>query len=81
MAVTIVGAPRRRPAGDDRHQHGHAARGAGVAASWAQQLGQFGQLSVRTLTAKLVGSGTLQGLVSGIDMADIGAGLVLAPQN
>jgi subtilisin family serine protease len=54
---------------------------AGVAALWAQQLGQFGQLSVRTLTAKLVGSGTLQGLVSGIDVADIGAGLVLAPQN
>lgn len=53
---------------------------AGVAALWAQRLIQQNQLSSLNLTAKLVGSCTLEGLKADIDIIDVGAGLVRAPQ-
>ena len=52
---------------------------AGVAALWAQQLKQQGTLNLTNLTARLIGRATLQGLASGLDTRDVGAGLVQAP--
>ncbi|NKX53693.1 S8 family peptidase [Arthrobacter mobilis] len=52
---------------------------AGVAALWAEQLAQLGSLNPVLLTARLVASGTRQGLDAGTDPLDIGAGLVQAP--
>ncbi len=53
---------------------------AGVAALWAEQLRKQGTFTVLHLTAKLVGSGSFQGLQQDIDPFDVGAGLVIAPQ-
>lgn len=53
---------------------------AGVAALWAQRLIQQNQLSSFNLMARLVGSCTLEGLKADIDIIDVGAGLVRAPQ-
>lgn len=52
---------------------------AGVAALWVQRLIQQNQLSSLNLTARLVGSCTLEGLKNDIDVIDVGAGLVRAP--
>jgi subtilisin family serine protease len=53
---------------------------AGVAALWAEKIQSGGGLSVLQLTSRLVGSGTTDGLKTGFDPFDIGAGLVRAPQ-
>jgi subtilisin family serine protease len=55
---------------------------AGVAALWAHKLRTANQpVSAIRLTALLLGQATTQGLVAGFDPFDVGAGLVLAPQN
>lgn len=54
---------------------------AGVAALWAEQIKSVGFLTSLSLTARLVGNATLQGLQSGLDPLDIGIGLVRAPQS
>ena len=54
---------------------------AGVAALWAQRLIKQNQLTTLNLTSRLVSSSTLQGLKADIDLFDVGAGLVQAPQN
>jgi subtilisin family serine protease len=53
---------------------------AGVAALWAQKLATPGPLKASELSAKLVASATTQGLKAGIESADIGTGLIRAPQ-
>jgi subtilisin family serine protease len=53
---------------------------AGVAALWAQQISVGAPLNGGILTAKLLASATTKGLASGFDPADVGAGLVQAPQ-
>jgi subtilisin family serine protease len=53
---------------------------AGVAALWAEQIRSVGFLTSLSLTSRLVGNATLQGLQSGLDPFDIGIGLVRAPQ-
>ncbi|SDV99362.1 S8 family peptidase [Nitrosomonas communis] len=53
---------------------------AGVAALWAEQIKSVGILTPLSLTSRLVGSATLQGLQTGLDPFDIGIGLVRAPQ-
>ncbi|MDQ3292340.1 MAG: S8 family serine peptidase, partial [Bacteroidota bacterium] len=53
---------------------------AGVAALWAEKIKSTGVLSPAQLTARLIGSGTNNGLKAGFDPFDIGAGLVQAPQ-
>ena len=53
---------------------------AGVTALWAEKIQTGGGLSVLQLTARLIGSGTTEGLKTGFDPFDIGAGLVRAPQ-
>jgi subtilisin family serine protease len=54
---------------------------AGAAALWAERILRSGPLGVQTLTARLVGSGTFDGLHPDFDAADVGAGLVTAPQS
>jgi subtilisin family serine protease len=53
---------------------------AGVAALWAEKIKANGVLNSLHLTSRLIGSATTDGLHSGIDPFDIGAGLVRAPQ-
>lgn len=54
---------------------------AGVAALWAEKIRKSaGTLSTLQLTARLIGSGTTSGLQANFDPADVGAGLVRAPQ-
>lgn len=53
---------------------------AGVAALWAEKIKSSNQLSALQLSARLIGSSITDGLQSGIDPFDIGAGLVRAPQ-
>ena len=53
---------------------------AGVAALWAEQIKSVGFLTSLSLTSRLVGNATLQGLQSGLDPFDIGIGLVQAPK-
>lgn len=54
---------------------------AGVAALWAQQIvKQTGMLSGATLSARVLGSGTMKGLKKGVDPSDVGVGLVKAPK-
>ena len=53
---------------------------AGVAALWAEKINAFGNLSPLQLTARLIGSGTSEGIKEGFDSFDVGAGLVRAPQ-
>jgi subtilisin family serine protease len=54
---------------------------AGVAALWAEKIKAISSLSNLQLTAHLIGSATTDGLQSGLDPFDIGAGLVRAPQS
>jgi subtilisin family serine protease len=53
---------------------------AGVAALWAEKLMKAGPLRGVEWMARLIASATRNGLAAGFDPADIGAGLVLAPQ-
>jgi subtilisin family serine protease len=53
---------------------------AGVAALWAQKFKTTSVLNAQYLMAKLVASGSTDGLQPGLDLFDIGAGLVHAPQ-
>jgi subtilisin family serine protease len=54
---------------------------AGVAALWAEKIKGNNQLSALQLSSRLIGSSITDGLQSGIDPFDIGAGLVRAPQS
>lgn len=54
---------------------------AGVAALWAQKLAAANQLSGHLLAARVVASATTDGMSTGFDPGDIGAGMVQAPQN
>ena len=54
---------------------------AGVAALWAEKLQAAGPLNGQLLADRLVGGATLEGLHSGFDPQDVGAGLVRVPQN
>jgi hypothetical protein len=54
---------------------------AGVAALWAQKLKAMGPLNPGLLSTRVVGSGITTGLAPGFDPADIGSGMVTAPQN
>ena len=54
---------------------------AGVAALWAQKLRAARQFTTRLFGDRLVGSGTMTGLKPGFQPADVGAGIVLAPQS
>jgi subtilisin family serine protease len=53
---------------------------AGVAALWAQKILSQGPLRATEWMARLIASGTRDGLKPGIDPNDIGSGLVQAPQ-
>lgn len=53
---------------------------AGVAALWAQKIAKSGALNSQLLTARIIASATTTGLASGFDVADVGAGLIQAPQ-
>jgi subtilisin family serine protease len=53
---------------------------AGVAALWAQKLNEESRLNGREWSDRLVASGISTALSSGFDPADVGAGLVQAPQ-
>lgn len=53
---------------------------AGVAALWAQTLRAQGNLNLPNLSARLIGLASFKGLQPGVDPADVGAGLVRAPQ-
>lgn len=52
---------------------------AGVAALWVEKIRAGGQLTLNTLTGRLIGSTTSEGLAPSNDPFDIGAGLVIAP--
>jgi subtilisin family serine protease len=53
---------------------------AGVAALWAEKVMKAGPLSGVEWMSRLIGSATRNGLAAGFDPADIGAGLIRAPQ-
>jgi subtilisin family serine protease len=53
---------------------------AGVAALWAEKLKNSGSLSTLQLSARLIASGTTEGLNASFDPYDVGAGMVRAPQ-
>lgn len=53
---------------------------AGVAALWAQKLCEDGEFKGSLLADRLVATATTDGMKPGFDYADIGAGLVRAPQ-
>lgn len=53
---------------------------AGVAALWAQRLNDQGNLNLMNLTGRLIGQAVFDGLKTGIDPVDVGAGLAVAPQ-
>ncbi len=53
---------------------------AGVAALWAEKIMTLAPLTGLQLTARLVASGTMTGLATGVDPVDVGVGLVKAPQ-
>ena len=52
---------------------------AGVAALWAEKILRNNQLTLRTLTGRVIGSTTTDGFAPGSDPYDFGAGLVSAP--
>ncbi|MGB7839536.1 MAG: S8 family serine peptidase [Terrimicrobiaceae bacterium] len=54
---------------------------AGVAALWAEKIMSGGTLNGVEWMARLIGSATKNGLAPGFDPADIGAGLLQAPQS
>jgi subtilisin family serine protease len=53
---------------------------AGVAALWAEKLSKQGQFTSDHLTARVVGNAAIASLKPGFDPSDVGAGLVVAPQ-
>jgi subtilisin family serine protease len=53
---------------------------AGVAALWAQSIQKAGPLAMLPWTARLIASGVTLGFAPGFEPADIGAGLIRAPQ-
>jgi subtilisin family serine protease len=53
---------------------------AGLAALWAERIASIAPLNALQLTSRLIGSATTDGLQAGFDPSDVGAGLVLAPQ-
>jgi subtilisin family serine protease len=53
---------------------------AGVAALWAEKMQQTRSLTSVQLNARLIGSAQTDGIASGFDPGDVGAGLVQAPQ-
>ncbi|HEY5707306.1 MAG TPA: S8 family serine peptidase [Terrimicrobiaceae bacterium] len=53
---------------------------AGVAALWAERISAGGPLNGVEWTARLIGSAVTTGIAPGFDPADVGAGLVRAPQ-
>jgi subtilisin family serine protease len=53
---------------------------AGVATLWAEKIMKAGPLTGVEWMSRLIGSSTRSGLAAGFDPADIGAGLVRAPQ-
>ena len=53
---------------------------AGVAALWGEKLTGLGQLNILNWTGRLVASSTTSGFANPFDPADVGAGLVVAPQ-
>lgn len=54
---------------------------AGVAALWAEKLLKTGVMNATELNAKLIASGTYKKFKDGFDLADLGSGLVFAPQD
>lgn len=54
---------------------------AGVAALWAEKLMKLNQFNANTFGARLMGSGTHDGIASPFDPGDVGVGMVQAPQN
>ena len=55
---------------------------AGVAALWYDKIkAEAGSVATATFGARLIASGVSKGLRPGIDMTDVGAGLVRAPKN
>jgi subtilisin family serine protease len=54
---------------------------AGVAVLWAQKILSQGPLRDTEWLARLIASGTRDGLKPGIDPSDIGSGLVQCPQS
>lgn len=52
---------------------------AGVSALWMEKLMKTGLVNPLLLTTRVLGSGTVDGLMAGIDLFDVGAGLVKAP--
>ena len=53
---------------------------AGVAALWAQKLKNAGQLRGEFLMTRLIASGVSSRIRAGFDPADVGTGMVQAPQ-
>lgn len=53
---------------------------AGVAALWAQKIHTDGILNISELSARLIASGTYKRMIPGFDRADLGTGLIFAPQ-
>lgn len=54
---------------------------AGVAALWMQRLAKDGPVPGSQLKARLIASGTLADLTGDFDVADVGSGMVQAPQS
>ena len=54
---------------------------AGVAALWAEKLKSSDQLTGQMFIDRLIGSATMTGLKTGFHPADVGAGIVRAPQS
>jgi hypothetical protein len=54
---------------------------AGVAALWAEKLMKSNQFSLQRFTDRVVGSAVTDGLKPGFRPADVGNGMVRAPQN
>jgi subtilisin family serine protease len=54
---------------------------AGVAALWAQKLQMVGPLNAGLFSSRLVASGVVGSIQTGFDPADVGSGMVQAPQS
>ena len=54
---------------------------AGVAALWAEKLQEGGFLEARQLEGRLAGNASDSGMAADFDPYDVGAGMVLAPQD
>lgn len=53
---------------------------AGVAALWAEKLVTTGSISTGLLSSRLIASATAANLAAGVDMSDVGGGMITAPQ-